>query len=195
MKAIAGLAVVLLLGCSGDDGNTDDAAIHDGVIHDLAAADHAAWDSPQGQDLVVIDANGPSDANLPPDLKAWCVGTTAKLRIGTQDQTNWTDMDAPGSMTGKTMTIEPQFKVGGVKHSFFLTVLYTKIVISPVKVDLSSLKSGESVTKNGSSGPIVPADRRKGIVEIVAAGGGGFKLNVCAWVDGESFYIPGMPMG
>ena len=28
----------------------------------------------------------------------------------------------------------------------------------------------------------------------IVASGGGFVLKVCAWVDGESWYFPGMPM-
>jgi hypothetical protein len=183
-----------LLGCSDDDNGTSDG----GTSLDGALQDGTVSDGPQAGDTQQPgnDAQPKNDGGgtLPPDLKAWCVGNTPKFRIGTQDQANWTGMDAPGSMTGKVLTIEPQFKVGGVKHSFYLTVPYTKTSVSALKVDLASLQPGASVKKNGASGPDVPAGKRKGVVEIVA-GGGGFVLKVCAWVDGESWYFPGMPMG
>jgi hypothetical protein len=195
MRILAGGVAILLLsallGCSDDNGNgkTDGPQqVSDGP-QQVSDGPQQVSDGPQQT------TDGPqqtSDVGLPPDLQAWCVGTTSKFRIGTQDQ-NWAGMDAPGQVTGTVMTIEPQFTVGGVKHSFYLTVNYTKTYISPIKVDLANLAAGESVKKNGATGPIVPADKRKGIVEIVASGGG-FELYVCAWVDGESWYFPGMPM-
>jgi hypothetical protein len=188
MKILAGGVAILLLsallGCSDDNGNGKT----DGP-QQVSDGPQQTTDGPQQT------SDGPqqtSDVGLPPDLLAWCVGTTSKFRIGTQDQ-NWAGMDAPVKAPGNVLTIEPQFTVNGVKHSFYLTVNYTQTSLSPLTIDLANLAAGESVQKNGATGPVVPADKRKGIVEIAAAGAG-FVLNVCAWVDGESWYFPGMPL-
>ena len=203
MKAIASVLMILMLAalisCSDDDNPNPDGAVADftqsggdtsqtgGDSSQTGGDSHPAGDSQQG----TTDGGG-----LPADLATWCVGSTPKFRIGTQDQTSWSGMNAPGNMTGTVMTIEPQFVVGGTKHSFSLTVNYTQVVITPIKIDLANLQAGESVKKNGENGPEVPADKRKGIVEIVAnPSGGGHLLKVCATVDGESWYFPGMPMG
>ena len=118
----------------------------------------------------------------------------AKFRIGTQDQ-SWDGMDGPGQMTGTVMTIEPQFTVGSTKHSFFLTVPYTETSLSALVVDLADLGAGESVRFGGESGPVVPAHRRAGLVAIAPGGSNPFELRVCARVEDESFFFPGMPMG